>query len=112
MRVYQFRHVGTETTDVLPTQKQTPQSNDYGASLLNLVANYFTAEISQKRVVPTEGLEPPHPKAHGPEPCASTNSATWAIFLLPAFPPTSAIILAFEDLRQTNFCCLAAVFKR
>ncbi len=31
-----------------------------------------------KFVVPTEGLEPPHPKAHGPEPCASTNSATWA----------------------------------
>src|SRR5450830_362623 len=33
-------------------------------------------------VVPTEGLEPPHPKAHGPEPCASTNSATWALLLL------------------------------
>ncbi len=31
-----------------------------------------------KFVVPTEGLEPPHPKTHGPEPCASTNSATWA----------------------------------
>src|SRR5436305_11130766 len=31
------------------------------------------------RVVPTEGLEPPHLAAHGPEPCASTNSATWAI---------------------------------
>gem|GEM_PF-3845142 len=31
-----------------------------------------------KTVVPTEGLEPPHPKTHGPEPCASTNSATWA----------------------------------
>ena len=29
-------------------------------------------------VVPTEGLEPPHLAAHGPEPCASTNSATWA----------------------------------
>jgi hypothetical protein len=32
-------------------------------------------------MVPTEGLEPPHPKAHGPEPCASTNSATWALIL-------------------------------
>ena len=31
-----------------------------------------------KLVVPTEGLEPPHLAAHGPEPCASTNSATWA----------------------------------
>ena len=29
-------------------------------------------------VVPRRGLEPPHPKAHGPEPCASTISATWA----------------------------------
>src|SRR6478735_10425862 len=29
-------------------------------------------------LVPTEGLEPPHLAAHGPEPCASTNSATWA----------------------------------
>lgn len=29
-------------------------------------------------LVPRRGLEPPHPKAHGPEPCASTNYATWA----------------------------------
>src|ERR1700750_531407 len=29
-------------------------------------------------LVPTEGLEPPRLAAHGPEPCASTNSATWA----------------------------------
>ena len=33
------------------------------------------------------------------------------VLLLPAFLPTSAIILAFEDLRQTNFRCLAAVFN-
>ena len=33
-------------------------------------------------MVPTEGLEPPHLAAHGPEPCASTNSATWALGLL------------------------------
>ena len=32
-------------------------------------------------LVPKRGLEPPHPKAHGPEPCASTNSAIWAILL-------------------------------
>ncbi len=31
-------------------------------------------------MVPGRGLEPPHPKAHGPEPCASTNSAIRAIF--------------------------------
>lgn len=30
-------------------------------------------------MVPRRGLEPPHPKAHGPEPCASTNSAIWAL---------------------------------
>ena len=29
-------------------------------------------------LVPKRGLEPPHLAAHGPEPCASTNSATWA----------------------------------
>ncbi len=29
-------------------------------------------------VVPRRGLEPPRLAAHGPEPCASTNSATWA----------------------------------
>ena len=32
-------------------------------------------------VVPRRGLEPPHLAAHGPEPCASTNSATWALRL-------------------------------
>ena len=26
-------------------------------------------------------LEPSHPKAHGPEPCASNNFAIWAILL-------------------------------
>ena len=29
-------------------------------------------------VVPRRGLEPPHPKIHAPEACASTNSATSA----------------------------------
>ncbi len=28
--------------------------------------------------MPRRGLEPPHLAAHGPEPCASTNSAIWA----------------------------------
>ena len=42
---------------------------------------YFTADNNENRslLVPTKGLEPLHPKAHGPEPCASTNSATWAL---------------------------------
>ncbi len=34
-------------------------------------------------VVPTKGLEPLHPKAHGPEPCASTNSANHARLPIP-----------------------------
>jgi hypothetical protein len=29
-------------------------------------------------VVPRTGIEPAHLSIHGPEPCASTNSATWA----------------------------------
>ena len=33
-------------------------------------------------MVPRRGLEPPHPKAHGPEPCASTNSAIWAMIVM------------------------------
>lgn len=44
-------------------------------------------------MVPTEGFEPPHLAAHGPEPCASTNSATWAIC-------TSDIIFAFRKIEQ------------
>src|SRR5690606_37372632 len=32
----------------------------------------------RQAVVPRRGVEPPHLAAHGPEPCASTNSATWA----------------------------------
>ena len=54
MRVYQFRHVGNQTTC------------------------YYILH-NARQLVPTEGLEPPHLAAHGPEPCASTNSATWAL---------------------------------
>ena len=45
-------------------------------------------------MVPTEGFEPPHLAAHGPEPCASTNSATWAFFQIvsPAVQNEVAII--------------------
>ena len=58
------------------TQTKTPQSE-------TITAHRCTAsEINSGRVVPTEGLEPPHLAAHGPEPCASTNSATWALLLL------------------------------
>src|SRR5690606_39597759 len=40
--------------------------------------NYSKLKRVVKRLVPRRGLEPPHLAAHGPEPCASTNSATWA----------------------------------
>ena len=69
MRVYQFRHVGI-------------------VLLTTLLPYYFllrtTTMNNSLLVVPTKGLEPLHPKAHGPEPCASTNSATWALLLLAA----------------------------
>jgi hypothetical protein len=72
MRVYQFRHVGN--TDYL----------------------YKTA------LVPTEGLEPPHLAAHGPEPCASTNSATWALALL--FATLLDVAVEFRyDIRLCRF---------
>ena len=67
MRVYQFRHVGTATAD-----------NDITDCLLR-----------DRLLVPTEGLEPPHLAAHGPEPCASTNSATWALGLLTTILPAT-----------------------
>ena len=39
----------------------------------------FESRSLRQFLVPKRGLEPPHPKAHGPEPCASTNSAIRAI---------------------------------
>ena len=69
MRVYQFRHVGTDAANA------------------TAISHYCTADYNENDsllVVPTKGLEPLHPKAHGPEPCASTNSATWALLLLAA----------------------------
>jgi hypothetical protein len=77
MRVYQFRHVGISTT----------------------------VNPARPALVPTEGLEPPHLAAHGPEPCASTNSATWAGSCnhRSTLPSNSATISGFADLRQTNF---------
>ncbi len=55
--------------------------------------------FSHQRMVPTEGLEPPHLAAHGPEPCASTNSATWALmsccyFLLRVLQQKACILKA------------------
>ena len=41
-------------------------------------AALFILPGNKKDMVPRKGLEPSHLAAHGPEPCASTNSATWA----------------------------------
>jgi hypothetical protein len=54
-----------------------------------------------RNLVPRRGLEPPHPKAHGPEPCASTNSATWAISLY-----------AYDCAKSLQrFCCVSSKEK-
>ncbi len=45
--------------------------------IANVIKNNI--RVGLMNLVPKRGLEPPHPKAHGPEPCASTNSAIWAI---------------------------------
>jgi hypothetical protein len=66
-------------------------------------------------MVPTEGLEPPHLAAHGPEPCASTNSATWALccFLLYFFTTARRcrrIPLRYQALpfcARPTFVCLS-----
>ena len=55
---------------ILKDKKFVEQQNKKGRSLKN--------DRPFGILVPRRGLEPPHPKAHGPEPCASTNSATWA----------------------------------
>src|SRR5471032_1822215 len=62
-------------------------------------------------MVPTEGLEPPHPKAHGPEPCASTNSATWALMLLLAISTAYYYYCILLLLRTTtmNYSLLVVV---
>ena len=80
MRVYQFRHVGTATAD-----------NDITDCLLR-----------DRLLVPTEGLEPPHLAAHGPEPCASTNSATWALQLLTTILQTAYYEIDFWCPRRDS----------
>ena len=55
-------------------QKQkTPQAQGFTG-----LSFYYTDCFADYLLVPKRGLEPPHLAAHGPEPCASTNSATWA----------------------------------
>ena len=52
------------------------------AGILDLAYTVNSFRFYAALMVPTEGFEPPHLAAHGPEPCASTNSATWAFFQL------------------------------
>ncbi len=75
----------------IPPRGHCCVANYYGTAFANMMLamsrslgskRYDTAaDNTSGRVVPTEGLEPPHLAAHGPEPCASTNSATWALLL-------------------------------
>ena len=100
-------------------QTKTPQSSKrsrrsdtiYTYCLHLLYTKYF-AEILPV-VVPTEGLEPPHPKAHGPEPCASTNSATWAVLrLLLTSRRRRQLLLSYKPLEfcaRLTFVTLAPV---
>ena len=62
---------------------RTPCPADAGAIISRSVRGVWLLSgslriISNSQLVPRRGLEPPRLAAHGPEPCASTNSATWA----------------------------------
>ena len=51
-----------------------------GATVNRLKAKFPTVSkpLLRGMMVPRRGLEPPLLAEHGPEPCASTNSAIWA----------------------------------
>ena len=59
------------------TDRASKTKNPAGSRLYG-VFFYYTNCFADYLLVPKRGLEPPHLAAHGPEPCASTNSATWA----------------------------------
>lgn len=65
-------------TSKSPEQAKAPNIFRF-SGLSALLSNQPDADPTYMRVVPRRGLEPPHLAAHGPEPCASTNSATWAL---------------------------------
>ena len=136
MRVYQFRHVGTDAALLLdcsclatllrittttarcwcPRRDSNPYTRRHmdlnharlpipprGHMYYRLLLHYFccfTADNNENcpLLVPTEGIEPPHPKAHGPEPCASTNSATWALCCFAAFLLIAACSAATDKI--------------
>ncbi len=62
---------------------------------------------NQRFLVPRRGLEPPRLAAHGPEPCASTNSATWArcaADVSGSAPAVNALYLFFINADQPAGC--------
>jgi hypothetical protein len=60
--------------DALDARKtKTPRAKSFAGFFF-----YCADCLANFLLVPKRGLEPPHLAAHGPEPCASTNSATWA----------------------------------
>src|SRR6267154_4308786 len=54
----------------------------------------------QRRMVRPSGVEPPLLSEHGPEPCASANSATGAPWNLPGFRPATGSAGDKPALRQ------------
>lgn len=60
----------------------------------------------RSRMVPRRGLEPPRLAAHGPEPCASTNSATWARCAADVSGQRGAVnALSAKNLAMIERCC-------
>jgi hypothetical protein len=67
-------HLNRIIVDASDAKKQkTPRAKNFAGF------SFYCADcLANHLLVPKRGLEPPHLAAHGPEPCASTNSATWA----------------------------------
>ena len=77
---------GEEEETRTPTSQLTlpPQSS----ASTNSATSPSCITCEEKRV-PRTGLEPARLAAHAPETCASTNSATWALFI------TSLLVMLF-----------------
>ena len=62
-----------------PSMPSRPGKATRGAGILPAQASGGSSAVEDAiKLVPRRGLEPPRLAAHGPEPCASTNSAIWA----------------------------------
>src|ERR1700753_1977369 len=85
MCVYQFRHLGCgQARASFYRMKRVCQWDAQDGAQNHTSANRSRQKKTPPEVgffnhlAPKRGLEPPRLAAHGPEPCASTNSATWA----------------------------------